>query len=395
MPACFIYAGPARPSHGVPNPANMNNRMEQRAKAALCREINQPVVVEEIVVEPPQRGEVMIKLAACGVCHSDLSATNGTIPFPPPLVLGHEGAGRVVAVGEGVTELKVGDHVLSSFVSMCGRCRYCQTGRPQLCDQAGKAAFSLPDGTVRTRDLSGNRLNVFSGCGVMAEYATLHVDNVVKVDADVPLDKAALVGCGVMTGVGAVVNTAKVDAGSITVVFGCGGVGLNAIQGCAIAGARMIVAVDTADAKLDMARQFGATHVINSRNEDNVVKSILKLTGGGADFAFECVGLGEIAAQAYGVLRKGGTAVVVGVAGLKDMTSIRTASLTFGEKTLTGSYFGSARPREDFPRLLGLYAAGRLKLDELITRTYTIDEAPQAFADMQAGRNARGVIVFE
>ena len=370
--------------------------MEQRAKAVICRELNAPVTVEEIIVEAPRYGEVMIKLAACGVCHSDLSATNGTIPFPPPVVLGHEGAGRVVAVGDGVLDYKVGDHVVSSFVSMCGKCRYCQTGRPQLCDQAAKAAISLPDGTVRTRDLAGNRLNVFSGCGVMAEYATLHTDNVVRVDQQMPLDKAALIGCGVMTGYGAAVNTAKVDPGSVAVVFGCGGVGLNAIQGCAIAGARMIVAVDTSDAKLEAARGFGATHTINSANEENAVKAIIKLTEGGADYAFECVGLGAIAAQAYGVLRKGGTAVVVGVANQKDVTSIRTASLTFGEKTLTGSYFGSARPREDFPRLIGLYRNKRLKLDELISRTYTIDEAPQAFADMQAGRNmARGVILFE
>lgn len=372
----------------------MSETKYQRAKAVLCREIGKPVVVEEIEVELPRHGEVMIKLAACGICHSDLSATNGTIPFPPPIVLGHEGAGVIVAVGAGVTEYALGDHVLSSFVSMCGKCRYCQTGRPQLCDQAGKAAMSLPDGTVRTRDLAGKPLNIFSGCGVMAEYATLHIDNVVKIAADIPLDRAALIGCGVMTGVGAVINTAKVEPGSIAVVFGCGGVGLNAIQGCAIAGAAMIVAVDTSDAKLEMARTFGATHTVNAKAEENLVKAVRKLTGGGSDYAFECVGLGEIAAQAYGVLRKGGKAVVVGVAGQKDMTSIRTASLTFEEKTLTGSYFGSARPREDFPRLISLYRAKRLKLDELITRTYIIDEAPQAFADLAEGRNARGVIVF-
>ncbi len=368
--------------------------MPQRAKAVICREINQPVVVEEIEVESPRRNEVMIKLAACGVCHSDYSVTTGTIPFPPPVVLGHEGAGIVVEVGEGVTGLAVGDAVVSSFVSMCGKCSYCQTGRPQLCDQAAKAAYTLPDGTVRTKDRQGNPLNVFSGCGVMAEVATLHTDNVVKIDRDIPLDRAALVSCGVMTGVGAVANTARVAPGSIAVVFGCGGVGLNAIQGCAIAGAAMIVAVDTADAKLEMARQFGATHVLNAKSEENVVKALRKLTGGGADYAFECVGHGEVAAQAYGCLRKGGTAVVVGVASQKDNTTVRTASLTFEEKTLTGSYFGSARPREDFPRLLALYRAGRLKLDELITRTYRIDEAPQAFADLASGRNARGVIVF-
>ena len=368
--------------------------MPQRAKAVVCRDINQPVVVEEIEVEAPRRGEVMIKLAACGVCHSDYSVTTGTIPFPPPVVLGHEGAGIVIEVGEGVTGIAVGDAVVSSFVSMCGKCRYCQTGRPQLCDQAAKAAYTLPDGTLRTKDLKGNPLNVFSGCGVMAEVATLHTDNVVKIDRDIPLDRAALISCGVMTGVGAVVNTARVAAGSIAVVFGAGGVGLNAIQGCAIAGAAMIVAVDMSDAKLEMAKRFGATHLLNAKSEENVVKALRKLTGGGADYAFECVGYGEIAAQAYGCLRKGGTAVVVGVASQKDTTTLRTASLTFEEKTLTGSYFGSARPREDFPRLLALYRAERLKLDELITRTYTIDEAPQAFADLAAGRNARGVIVF-
>jgi S-(hydroxymethyl)glutathione dehydrogenase/alcohol dehydrogenase len=367
--------------------------MNRIAKAVISRELNRPVVVEEIEVEPPRRGEVTIRLAACGVCHSDLSATNGTIAFPQPIVLGHEGAGVVVEVGEGVAGFALGDHVVSSFVSMCGKCRYCAAGRPQLCDQAAKAAYSLPDGTVRTRARNGQPLHIFSGCGVMAEYATLHTDNLVKIDRDIPLDRAALVGCGVMTGVGAAVNTARVRPGSVAVVFGAGGVGLNAIQGCALSGAAMIVAVDTSPEKLDLARQFGATHTVNAAAEENVVKTVRKLTGG-ADYSFECIGFGETVAQAYGVLGKGGTAVVVGVAAPKDMTSIRTASLTFEEKTLTGSYFGSARPREDFPRLLALYRARRLKLDELITRTYTLDEAPQAFADLAAGRNARGVILF-
>ncbi len=368
--------------------------MGQKSKAVLCREVNRPVVVEEIEVESPRRGEVTIKLAACGVCHSDLSATNGTIPLPPPVILGHEGAGVVNEIGEGVADFAIGDHVVSSFVSMCGKCRYCTTGRPSLCDQASKTTSTLPDGTVRTRDRNGQPLSVFCGCGVMAEYATLHVNNVVKIDREVALDRAALIGCAVMTGVGAVTNTAHVTPGSVAVVFGAGGVGLNAIQGCALSGAAMIVAVDTSDAKLEFARQFGATHTVNATAEDNVVKTVRKLTGGGADYSFECVGLGEIVAQAFGVLRKGGMAVVVGVAAPKDMTSIRTASLTLEEKTLTGSYFGSARPLEDFPRILSLYKSKRLKLDELITRTYAIDEAPQAFADLAAGRNARGLIVF-
>ncbi len=365
-----------------------------KAKAVVCRDITQGVHVEEVTVALPQRGEVMIKLAACGVCHSDLSATNGVIGMPLPVVVGHEGAGVVVAVGEGVTEFALGDHVVSSFVSMCGKCRYCQSGRPQLCDQAGKTVATLPGGGTRYTDAQGQPLSVFFGCGVMAEYTTLHESSLVKIDSTVALDKAALVSCGVMTGVGAVVNTAKLTAGSIAVVFGCGGVGLNAIQGCVIAGARQIVAVDMSDAKLELAKQFGATHVVNSAVEENIVKTLRKMTGGGADYAFECVGRGDVSALAFGSLGKGGTAVSVGVSARKDTTTIGTLAMTCDEKTLKGSYFGSARPREDFPRLIGLYCCGKLKLDELITRTHSIDEAPQAFEDLKAGRNARGMIVF-
>jgi S-(hydroxymethyl)glutathione dehydrogenase/alcohol dehydrogenase len=365
-----------------------------RAKAVICRELNRPVVVEEIEVAGPGPGEAMIKLAACGVCHSDLSATNGTIPFPPPLILGHEGAGVVVEVGAGVSDFAPGDHVLSSFVAMCGTCRYCTLGRPALCEVGARTLYTLPDGSLRTRDAAGAPLNVFSGCGVMAEYATLSVKSLIAIAQDAPLKQAALVGCGVMTGFCAATNTARVEAGTVVVVFGCGGVGLSAIQGAQVAGAAMIVAVDLDDFKLDLAKLFGATHLLNATGEENIVKTLRKLTGGGADYAFECIGSGEVAAQAYGCLRKGGHAVIVGVAKPKDMTSIRTASLTFEEKSLSGSYFGSARPRVDAPRILGLYRAGKLKLDELITRTYGIEQAPQAFADLVAGRNARGVIVF-
>jgi NDMA-dependent alcohol dehydrogenase len=369
--------------------------MSQRAKAVICRERNQPVVVEEIEIDPPQQGEVMIKMVACGICHSDASAVNGTLmAFPLPLVMGHEGAGTVIAVGPGVHNLQVGDHVLSSFASMCGKCRYCTTGKPALCNQSNKTVGTLPDGSLRTRDMQGNPVNISCGLGVMAEYAVAHVDNLVKIDPSMPLDKAALISCGVMTGVGAATNTAKVQPGSIAVVFGCGGVGLNTIQGCNIAGARTIIAVDTSDFKLALAKQFGATHTINASNEENVVKTIRRMTGDGADYAFECIGLNKTVEQAYGVLAKGGIAVVVGVAPASDMTTIRTCTLPFEEKTLTGSYYGSARPQLDFPRLIGLYQVGKLKLDELITRTYTIDEAPLAFADLMEGKNARGVIIF-
>lgn len=368
--------------------------MTRESKAVVCREWGKPITVETIRVAAPKRNEITIKVAACGVCHSDLSATTGKIQYPPPLVLGHEAAGVVIEVGEGVTAFQEGDHVVSSFISMCGKCRQCVRGRPVLCENASKAMFTLPDGTVRTTDQDGNDLNVFGACGVMAEYATLHVDNAVKIEAGVPLQNAALVGCAVMTGVGAVFNTARLEPGSRAAVFGVGGVGLNAIQGCATAGAEMIVAVDTSDTKLEMARQFGATHTVNINEVEDAARAVKKLTGG-VDYAFECVGAGAVVAQAYKSLGRGGTAVVVGVADPKDKTSIGTLSLPADERTLKGSWLGSARPQHDFPRILALYKAGKLKLDELVTRTYTIEEAPQAFDDMVAGKNARGVIVFD
>jgi S-(hydroxymethyl)glutathione dehydrogenase/alcohol dehydrogenase len=367
--------------------------MSRKARAVVCRELNKPVVVEEITVDPPKRGEVTVKLAACGVCHSDLSATNGTLAMQLPLILGHEAAGEVVEVGPDVHGLKQGDHVVSSFIYMCGECRFCVAGRPVLCIEQGKAVTTLPDGSVRTRDARGNPLNIFSGCGVMAEYATVHVDNLVKIDAAIPLDRAALVGCAVTTGVGAVFNTARVPPGASVAVFGCGGVGLNVIQGARVAGAQRIIAIDTLEPKLELARQFGATDVLLYKEDPT--KALKKLTGGGPDYAFECVGNGELAAAAYRAIRRGGLAIVVGVARPGDTTAVRTMTLPFEEKTLTGSYFGSCVPRIDFPRMLGLYMAGKLKLDELITRRYSIGEAPQAFADLESGRNARGVIMFQ
>jgi S-(hydroxymethyl)glutathione dehydrogenase/alcohol dehydrogenase len=368
--------------------------MARKAKAVLCRELNKPVVVEEIEVDGPKRGEATVKLAACGVCHSDLSATNGTIPMQPPLVLGHEAAGEVVEVGEGVTSLAVGDHVVSSFIYMCGKCRFCSAGRPVLCVEQGKALTTLPDGTLRTRDAKGAPVSIFSGCGVMAEFATVHVDNLVKIDKKIALDRAALVGCAVTTGVGAVFNTARMPAGSTAAVFGCGGVGLNVIQGARIAGASRIVAIDSNEAKLDMAKKFGATDAIVAKPGEDLSKQLKKMTAGGPDYAFECVGSGELAATAYKSIRRGGSAIIVGVAKPSDSTSFRSMTMVFEEKTLTGSYFGSSVPRIDFPRMLDLYAAGKLMLDELITRRYRIEEAAQAFADLESGRNARGVIVF-
>ena len=368
--------------------------MPRTGKAVICRELNKPVVVEQVSFDSPKRGEAMVKIAACGVCHSDLSATNGTIALPPPLVLGHEGAGEVVEVGEGVTGLAVGDHVVSSFIYMCGKCRFCASGRPVLCVEQGKALTTPPEGTPRVKDKAGKPLGIFSGCGVMAEYATVSVDNLVRIGPKVPLDRAALVSCGVTTGVGAVFNTAKVEPGSSVAVFGCGGVGLNVVQGASIAGAERVIAIDTNPAKLDLARRFGATDAILAAPGEDVAKALKKMTGGGPDYAFECVGSGALAETAYRAIRRGGKAVIVGVARATESTAFKPMTMVFEEKSLQGSYFGSSVPRVDFPRMLHLYMAGRLKLDELITHRYSIDEAPQAFADLESGRNARGVIVF-
>lgn len=368
--------------------------MAKQGKAVICRELNKPVVVEEVTVESPRRDEVMIKMKACGVCHSDLSATNGTLPLPPPLVLGHEACGVIEEVGDGVTDVSVGDTIIVSWVPMCGKCRYCASGRPQLCDMGARAAFTLQDGTSRLSDANGNTLNHFAGVAVMSEYATVHKDNVIQIDPEIPATGAALVGCAVMTGVGAALNTAKVEAGSTVAVFGAGGIGLNAIQGAAIAGAEKIIAVDMEDNKLEFATQFGATHTVNPNKDGDPVAKIQELTGGGADYAFECIGLPVTVTQAYNAIAKGGTAVVVGVSKATDSVTLPTFMMPFQEKVLTGSMYGSARPRVDFPRLLNLYRSNRLKLDELVTATYGIDDAPQAFEDLEKGVNARGVIVF-
>ncbi|TAN11014.1 MAG: Zn-dependent alcohol dehydrogenase [Burkholderiaceae bacterium] len=365
--------------------------MGRAAKAIVYRE-GGPIAMEPIDVAPPKRDEITLKLAACGVCHSDLSATNGTVRMPPPLVLGHEGFGSVVEVGEGVAGFKVGDAVLTSFARMCGKCAACVSGHPARCEHAAEAFSTLPDGTVRTHDAKGEPLNVFCGLGAMAEYATIHVDNAIKVDAHgIPPASAAIVSCAVMTGVGSVTNTAKVEPGSRVAVFGLGGVGLNAVQGAVLAGAATIVAVDTNADKLAAAKRFGATDVVNAKEED-MVKAVRRL--GRVDYGFECVGSGELVSQAYKCLAPGGTLVIVGVAPGKDQATFTPISMAMEERCIRGSTYGSARPQKDIPALLALYRGGRLKLDEMVTRTYSIDQGPQAFDDLKAGRNLRGVIVF-
>ncbi len=364
-------------------------------KAAICYERNQPVRVEEVSLDPPRRDEVRVRLAATGVCHSDLSLVTGILPGRLPCVLGHEGAGVVEEVGEGVAHLARGDKVVLSWVTPCGRCFYCRLAKPHLCEVGERINKTnrMPDGSTRVHK-DGQDLNVFSAIGTMAEFAVAPANAAVKLPPDAPLDKCALLGCAVTTGVGAVFNTAQVAPGSSVAVFGAGGVGLNVIQGAAIAGAERIVAVDAQPAKLELARKFGATDLVDATKADPV-EAIRALTAGrGADFAFEAIGNKRTVEQAYEATRKAGTCVVIGLGSIKESVSLNLFVLPLLEKRLLGCWYGSADVHRDIPRLLSLYRAGKLKLDALVTRTYALAQVNEAFADMTSGANARGVIVF-
>jgi S-(hydroxymethyl)glutathione dehydrogenase/alcohol dehydrogenase len=347
--------------------------------------------VEELSIDAPSKGELKIRMKATGICHSDLSVIDGRLPLPLPCVIGHEGAGIVEEVGEGVTRFVAGDHVVLSYIPACGECSACHNHRPHLCS-SGTMTGKMLDGTARVH-CRGEDINVMQFLGCMAEYAVIPETSAVKIDKDIPLDKAALVGCAVMTGVGAAINTAKIEPGSSVVIFGCGGIGLSIIQGAKLAGANKIIAIDIADNKLEMAQHFGATHLINSER-DAPVEAVHEITGEGADYAFEAVGIPQLMEQAYEAVRRGGTAIIVGIAALTDTVSYNAMVLAASAKTIKGCIYGDANPPVDFPRLLDLYKSGKLNLDDMVSRTYSIDEAPQAFEDMKNNANARGVIVF-
>jgi S-(hydroxymethyl)glutathione dehydrogenase / alcohol dehydrogenase len=364
-------------------------------KAAICYERDRPVRVEDVTLDGPQRHEVRLRLSASGVCHSDLSVVNGTIPAKLPLVLGHEGAGVVEEVGAEVTHVAPGDKVVLAWVTPCGECFFCRAGQPQLCEVGARINFTnrMPDGSTRVHR-NGMDLNVYSAVGTMAEQAVVPARAAVKLPADAPLDACALLGCAVMTGVGAVLNTARVVPGSRVAVFGAGGVGLNVIQGAVIAGAGQIIAVDARPEKLERARLFGATDGIDASQVD-AVKAVRERTEGrGADYAFEVIGRKETIEQALGATRKGGTCVVVGIASAKETVTLSAFGIPYYEKRLLGCWYGSADVHADIPKLLGLYRDGRLKLDELVTRRYRLDDVNEAFADMAAATTARGVIIF-
>ena len=368
-----------------------------QATAAVLYAPREPLRIEQVEVLPPGPGEVTVRMKAAGVCHSDYHVMSGDLAMPMPIILGHEGAGVIEAVGEGVKTLEIGDHVILMWRGPCGRCEYCANGRPALCDMGTAMRFNgtMPDGTLRFRNAAGDGIRHYAGVSAFSSLSTMPEASVVKIDKDFSFEKASLIGCGVITGVGAVTNAAHVTFGSTVAIIGCGGIGLNIVQGAKYVGARQIIAVDTVEAKLDHARRFGATHVVNASSGD-VVQAIKDLTGGkGAEFTFEAIGTGETIAQAFDATKKGGKCVVVGISRADVRAPINVNQLVYAEKSLIGSLYGTTRPRTDLPMLMEMHNAGKLMLDELITRTYPLDQINEAYAALLNGEVARSLIVYD
>jgi S-(hydroxymethyl)glutathione dehydrogenase/alcohol dehydrogenase len=356
-------------------------------KAAVLFAAKQPLVIEDLTVDEPNQGEVLVKTAASGVCHSDLHFMEGLWPIPVPAVLGHESAGVVEKVGPGVVNIKPGDRVVLSFVPSCGQCERCIQGRPVLCSRTNQM------GRRDRLKLRDQNVVQMAGMGAFAEYQLVSDHACIPVPDAVPLEAACLVGCSVMTGVGAVTNTARIEAGSTVAVIGCGGVGLNVIQGARLAGASRIIAVDLIESKLAAAKEFGATDIVDGSDKDPV-QMVVQMTGGGVDYAFEAIGLTKTAEQAFNMAKRGGTAVVVGMLPVGSTVSLPGAAF-LGEKRVIGSYYGSARQAYDMPWLMQLYQQKRLKIDELITRRYKLDQINEAYEALKRGEVNRSVISFE
>jgi NDMA-dependent alcohol dehydrogenase len=366
-----------------------------KAQAAVLFEVGKKLELCEVDVQAPGPGEVLVRMVAGGVCHSDLHVMTGHLTAALPAVLGHEGAGVVAEVGAGVTSVGPGDHVIPLWRLSCGTCEYCSDSRPALCPEGTQIRMTgrLLDGTTRF-SLGGREIKHFAGVSSFSQYSVVPERAILKIPGDFPLDRAALLGCAVITGVGAVINAARVKPGSSVVVFGTGGVGLNVVQGAVMAGAEKVIAVDVLDGKLEYATQFGATHTVNA-SAVNPVERVRALTGGrGVDYAFEVVGLPAVMRQAFDCLAKRGLAVVVGVAPMTTEVSVPVMSLVYEERVLTGSVYGSSRPRIDIPKLMALYGAGKLKLDELLTRTYPFTQINEAYEALEAGAVARSVVAF-
>ncbi len=358
-------------------------------RAAVFHEAHHPMTIETVEVAKPQAHEVLLRTAYAGLCHSDLHFLEGLYPIATPCVLGHESSAVVEAVGSEVTYVKPGDRVITCLSVFCGTCSYCTTGRPQLCDNA---AVKMLPGVAKRIFWQGKPIGQFANLSSFAEQLLVHENAVVKIADDIPLNIGCLVGCGVMTGAGAVINTAKVPAGATVAVFGCGGIGLSAVNAAAIAGADRIIAIDTVSSKLDVAKIMGATDVINASNVDPV-EAIKELTSGGVEFSFEAVGLKTTAEQSFQCLRPGGTATIIGMVpyGMK----IELHGYDFlRERKIQGSSMGSNRFRVDMPRLLNSWKKGGLKLDHLISSHIKLDDINEGYANLKGGHVLRQLIDF-
>jgi S-(hydroxymethyl)glutathione dehydrogenase / alcohol dehydrogenase len=359
-------------------------------KAAVLHAPNQPLTIEEVTLAKPQAREVLLRTAFAGLCHSDLHFIEGLYPYPTPCVLGHESAGIVEAVGEGVTYVKPGDHVITCPSVFCGTCPQCVTGHPNLCENT---EVKMPAGVSRRLSWKGGEvMNQFVNLSSFGEQMLVHENAVVKIDPDIPLDRAALVGCGVMTGVGAVFNAAKVEPGATVAVIGCGGVGLSAVNGAALAGAERIIAIDTVPSKLEVARELGATDTLNASNADPV-QAVRDLTGGGVHYSFEALGTKATAEQAFGMLRPGGTATIIGMVPVGVKIELHGYDF-LRDRKLQGTSMGGNRFRVDMPRLLSLWRQGRLKLDHLISGKLKLSDINEGFAALKSGAPVRQLIDF-
>ncbi len=374
-----------------------------KTRAAILRELglprpyadSKPLRIEEVDLAPPGEGEIMVRISAAGLCHSDLSVINGSVPVPVPLVPGHEASGVVEELGPGVTDLEIGDHVVMIFVASCGKCRFCVEGRPALCEPGRGANIKgsmLRGGTRISRN--GENINHMLGVSCFAEHAVVSRESVLRIDKDLPLAEAALFGCAVVTGVGAVLNTANMRAGSTVAVVGLGGVGLNALMAARLAGAARIIAIDLLDDKLDLASRLGATETHNAAAE-GLVRDIFKATGGGVDYAFETAGAVKALELAFAITRTGGTTISAGLPDRDARMQLPAAVLMLGERTLKGSFMGSAVPARDIPAYIDLYRQGRLPVDQLMSERIGLEDLNTAFDRLADGVSIRQVLVFD
>ncbi len=368
-----------------------------KVKAAVAWGPNQPLSIEEVDLEGPKKGEVLVRIVATGVCHTDAYTLSGVDPEGIfPVILGHEGAGIVEEVGEGVTSLKKGDHVIPLYTPECRECKFCKSGKTNLCQKIRETQGKglMPDGTTRfSKD--GKPIYHYMGTSTFAEYTVVAEISLAKIDPKAPLDKVCLLGCGVTTGIGAVLNTAKVEKGSNIAVFGMGGIGLSVIQGAKMAGAEKIIAIDINDAKFEMAKKFGATDFINPKKIDgSVTDEVIKLTDGGADYSFECVGNVNLMRQALECCHKGwGESIIIGVAGAGEEISTRPFQLVTG-RVWKGSAFGGVKGRTELPGYVDKYMKGEINIDDLVTFTMPIEEINKAFDYMHEGKAIRSVVTF-